>query len=85
MCNHGCSRVFRYDVSAHFPVRNTHFVVVGEPRVQNRLLVGAAVGTREEDMERVRALRERAHLDVVILDSSQGAARADPGVHGVGQ
>ena len=38
---------------------------------QGRLMVGAAVGTRPEDKQRVRALRE-AGVDVVILDSSQG-------------
>eukprot|EP00193_Tetraselmis_chui_P011085 CAMPEP_0177790610 /NCGR_PEP_ID=MMETSP0491_2-20121128/23454_1 /TAXON_ID=63592 /ORGANISM="Tetraselmis chuii, Strain PLY429" /LENGTH=488 /DNA_ID=CAMNT_0019312711 /DNA_START=38 /DNA_END=1504 /DNA_ORIENTATION=+ len=37
-----------------------------------RLLVGAAVGTRPSDRERVAALREKGGLDVVILDSSQG-------------
>ena len=37
-----------------------------------RLLVGAAVGTREEDKARISALRE-AGVDAVILDSSQGA------------
>ena len=42
---------------------------------QKRLLVGAAVGTREEDKERVRVLREQAELDVVILDSSQGVVQ----------
>jgi IMP dehydrogenase len=46
----------------------------GPPSVapDGRLLVGAAVGTREEDKARVRALREVGHVDVVILDSSQG-------------
>lgn len=34
--------------------------------------MGAAVGTREEDFERVKALRLKG-VDVVILDSSQGA------------
>jgi len=37
-----------------------------------RLLVGAAVGTRPQDKERVRALREVGNVDVVVLDSSQG-------------
>ena len=37
-----------------------------------RLLVGAAVGTREADRERLRALRDVGHVDVVVLDSSQG-------------
>lgn len=36
-----------------------------------RLLVGAAIGTRESDKERVRALREAGNVDIVILDSSQ--------------
>ena len=49
---------------------------------QKRLLVGAAVGTREEDKERVRVLREQAELDVVILDSSQGAAQMHQGQEG---
>lgn len=46
----------------------------GPPSVapDGRLLVGAAVGTRDSDKERVRALRETGHVDVVILDSSQG-------------
>lgn len=37
-----------------------------------RLLVGAAVGTRQADRERVAALRDVGHVDVVVLDSSQG-------------
>jgi len=46
----------------------------GPPSVapDGRLLVGAAVGTRDSDKERVRALRDVGHVDVVILDSSQG-------------
>ena len=42
----------------------------------NRLLVGAAVGTREEDKARVIALRA-AGVDAVILDSSQGVSLPD--------
>lgn len=41
-----------------------------------RLLVGAAVGTREEDKQRLDALME-AEADVIIIDSSQGAHFAD--------
>jgi len=37
---------------------------------KGRYLVGAAVGTRQED--RVDELRKQADVDVVILDSSQG-------------
>lgn len=46
----------------------------GSPSVapDGRLLVGAAVGTRESDRERVKALREIGHVDIVVLDSSQG-------------
>ncbi len=39
---------------------------------QGRLLVGAAVGTREDDKQRVAALVQQAGVDAVILDSSQG-------------
>ena len=49
-------------------------LLAGPPSVSpgGGLLVGAAVGTRESDKQRVRALRERGRVDAVILDSSQG-------------
>ncbi len=39
---------------------------------KGRYLVGAAVGTRQEDRTRVDELRKQADIDVVTLDSSQG-------------
>ena len=41
-----------------------------------RLLVGVAVGTREDDKERVDALMKQTAVDTVVLDSSQGQAFA---------
>lgn len=46
----------------------------GAPSVdaQGRLRVGAAVGTRDSDRDRVRLLYEQGGVDAIILDSSQG-------------
>ena len=39
---------------------------------RGQLLVGAAVGTRECDKERVKRLVEQGNVDLIVLDSSQG-------------
>ena len=39
---------------------------------KGRYLVGAAVGTRQEDRRRVAELVSLAEVDIVIVDSSQG-------------
>jgi IMP dehydrogenase len=46
---------------------------------KGRLLVGVAVGTREDDRRRVDALCSTAAVDAVILDSSQGEVLGVPG------
>ena len=39
---------------------------------KGQLLVGAAVGTRQCDKERVKRLVEQGDVDLIVLDSSQG-------------
>jgi IMP dehydrogenase len=41
--------------------------------VKNRLLVGAAIGTREADKDRVQKLIQ-AGCDVIVIDSSNGSS-----------
>ena len=79
-----------YNMSAEAQVQQVQQVKQQPPQVQSaqhssrgltpstgqdgRLLVGAAVGTREEDKARVQQLLA-AGVDCLILDSSQGMSR----------
>ena len=51
--------------------KNLDYPFASKHAVNKQLLVGAAIGTREEDKERAKALIE-AGVDVIIVDSSQG-------------
>ncbi|KAK8944951.1 Inosine-5'-monophosphate dehydrogenase 2 [Platanthera zijinensis] len=63
-------------VSAEDVVRIRSFPKLGVPSLSpdGKFLVGAAIGTREEDKERLTHL-VKAGVDVVVVDSSQGNSK----------
>ena len=52
-------------------MKNLHYPLASKMPDSKQLICAAAVGTREDDKERIRKLVD-AGLDIVVLDSSQG-------------
>jgi len=52
-------------------LKNREYPIASKNNETKQLLVGAAVGTRPEDRDRVQALAE-AGVDVIVIDSAQG-------------